>query len=269
MKNFKYLLAGFALISMLAATPVAAQVKLGDGTMLAAEPYFIVTYVEAAPSDAAEVRGMLQKQRDASTGEAGAIRFEVLERVGRPNHFMILEAWENQAARDAHASADHTIAFRKALQPHLYNPYDERPNVGLVAAAPGDVPAGEASNLYVVTHVDIIPPEQFAPCERQVDKAGPCGNELVTKLVADSRKHDGVLRFDALTQANRPNHMTVVEMWESADAQAAHTVSDDVKWFRDSLSAIPPMSGVGADPLFVLNPMTGSLYDERFYTLID
>ena len=78
-----------------------------------------------------------------------------------------------------------------------------------------------------------------------------------------------MIRFDALTQANRPNHMTVVEIWETPAAQEAHTVHDDVKWFRDTLSAIPPMGGVDADPLFVLNPMTGSLYDERFYLLID
>jgi hypothetical protein len=66
--------------------------------------------------------------------------------------------------------------------------------------------------VYVVTHVDIIPTEQFPPCKRQVSDSGPCGIGLVEKLVTDSRKHAGNIRFDALTQANRPNHMTVVGM---------------------------------------------------------
>jgi hypothetical protein len=46
-------------------------------------------------------------------------------------------------------------------------------------------------------------------------------------------------------------------------------VTDDVKMFRDALSGIVPGSGVADDPLFVLNPLTGSLYDERMYKLID
>ena len=53
-----------------------------------------------------------------------------------------------------------------------------------------------------------------------------------------------------------------------AKAQRNHTVSADVKNFRDALSGITPGSGVATDPLFVLNPLTGSLYDERLYRLI-
>ena len=84
-----------------------------------------------------------------------------------------------------------------------------------------------------------------------------------------SRKHKGNLRFDALTQTNRPNHMTVVEMWAADKDQEAHQVTADVKNFRDALSGLVPGSGVAGDPLFLLNPLTGSLYDERLYKLID
>lgn len=171
-------------------------------------------------------------------------------------------------AREAHAKAAHTVKFRKDLQPYLYNPYDERPSVGLVAADPTKVKKGTRATLYVITHADLIPPEQFPPCKRQVDETGPCGNAMLEKLAADSRKQKGMLRFDILTQANRPNHNTIVEMWTSSKTQQAHTVSTEVKNFRDSLSGIRPGSGVNADPLFVLNPLTGSLYDERLYRLI-
>jgi quinol monooxygenase YgiN len=259
---------GLALLASAGASAALAEVKLRDGTVLPEKPYFIVTYIEAAPDAAKKVAALIKKHSAASAKEKGNLRFEGLQRTERRNHFMILETWEDQAAREAHAKAEHTVKFRKDLQPYLYNPYDERPHVGLVAADPKSLRAGTRQTLYVVTHADIIPTEQFAPCKRQVAETGPCGNAIVTKLVNDSRKHDGMLRFDGLTQSNRPNHMTVVEMWTNAKAQQAHTVSADVKNFRDALSGLAPGSGVAADPLFVLNPLTGSLYDERLYRLI-
>ncbi len=151
----------------------------------------------------------------------------------------------------------------------LYSPFDERAHVGLVAGDPAKEKKPGKRAVYVLTHVDIIPPEQFAPCKRQVKETGPCGNDLVTQLVAAGRKDKGNLRFDALTQANRPNHMMVVEVWASAADQAKHTVTKAVKDFRDELSGIPPGSGVASDPTVLLNPLTGSLYDERLYRSVD
>jgi quinol monooxygenase YgiN len=263
------ILSALAILALALLPSAQAEVKLSNGTVLPDKPYFIVTYVEAAPSDASQVTGLLKEQRAASRKDAGNVRFEVLQRVGQPNHFLILEAWMDSGARNAHAKAAHTVAFRKALQPHLYSPYDERPHVGLLAVDPGALPAANANTVFVVTHADIIPPEQFAPCKRQVSEKGPCGNDLILALANASRKHPGNLRFDVLTQANRPNHMTIVEMWRSPRDQAAHEVTSDVKNFRDGLSGIVPGSGVAADPLFVLNPLTGSLYDERVYSLVD
>lgn len=254
----------------LGALPAAyADVKLGNGTLLPDKPYFIVSYIEAAPASAGKVAALLKQQTAASRKDAGNLRAETLQRIGQPNHFVLLEAWADGDARNAHAQAAHTVAFRKALQPHLYNPYDERPHVGLVAVDPAKVAKSTGSTIFVVTHADIIPPEQFAPCKRQVSETGPCGNDLVIGLVNASRKHAGNVRFDALTQANRPNHMTIVEMWNSSKDQDAHQVTADVRNFRDTLSAVVPGSGVAADPLFVLNPLTGSLYDERLYKSID
>jgi quinol monooxygenase YgiN len=62
--------------------------------------------------------------------------------------------------------------------------------------------------------------------------------------------------------------MTVVEMWDDQDAQNAHQVSADKKAFRNELSGIPAEGGVNEDPQFVLNMLTGSLYDERLYKLV-
>lgn len=262
-------LLGLAFLSLVCAPASHADVRLSNGTMLSDKPYFIVTYIEADPAAVTTVAGLLKQQSAASRKEPGNLRAEALQRIGQPNHFVLLEAWTDGDARKAHALAAHTVKFRELLQPHLYNPYDERPHVGLVAIDPQKVVRGTGDTVYVVTHVDIIPPEQFAPCKRQVKESGPCGNELVIGLVNAGRKHSGNLRFDALTQANRPNHMTIVEMWDSPQHQQAHETTVDVKNFRDSLSGIVPGSGVAADPLFVLNPLTGSLYDERLYKTLE
>ena len=72
------------------------------------------------------------------------------------------------------------------------------------------------------------------------------------ELAEASRKDAGSLRFDALTQANRANHMTIVEAWADRKAFDGHIVAPHVKKFREALG-----------------PMSGSLYDERLYELID
>ncbi len=261
----------FASIFLLfgTATVMADDVKLANGTVLSAKPFYIVTYVEVAPNSMKDARALIKQHSAASKKDAGNLRYEALQRIGRKNHFIILEAWTDQDARNAHAKGEHTLTFRKALQPMLYSPFDERAHVGLVAGDPSKEPKPGKGAVYVLTHVDIIPPEQFAPCKRQVKETGPCGNDLVTQLVAAGRKGDGNLRFDALTQANRPNHMELVEVWKSSGAQHKHTVSKAVKDFRDELSGIPPGSGVPSDPTVLLNPLTGSLYDERIYRSID
>ena len=245
-----------------------ADVKLQDGTILSDKPTFIVTYIEADVASSDAVAALIKEQTASSKGEDGNLKFEGLQRIGQDNHFVIFEAWSGPETRAAHAAADHTIAFRNALEPMLYAPYDERPHVGLVAADPATVSAGDASTVYVITHADIIPPEQFAPCKRQVDENGPCGNKMLTDLAGFSRKHDGNMRYDILTQSNRGNHMSVVEMWDSAAAQAAHQNTAEKKAFRNELSGIPAAGGVNPDPQFVLNMLTGSLWDERLFKLM-
>ena len=269
MRHFCKILSGVVLLGLVGTHSALAQVKLSNGTLLPDKPFYIVTYIEIAPSETKKAAALIKKHSAASKQQAGNLRFEALQGTGRRNHFLLLEAWQDRSAREAHAKSAPTIAFRKELHPLLYSPYDERPHAPLVAADPSKIAKGGSGTVYVATHVDIIPPEQFPPCKRQISESGPCGNALVEKLVADSRKHAGNMRFDALTQANRPNHMTVVEMWRNAKDHDAHIVHTDTKHFRDSMSGVAPGSGVAADPLFVINPLSGSLYDEQLYELID
>ena len=57
-----------------------------------------------------------------------------------------------------------------------------------------------------------------------------------------------VAAVQALTQASRTNHMTVVEIWADRKAMEAHSTASHMKQYREKLL-----------------PMSGSLYDERLY----
>jgi quinol monooxygenase YgiN len=228
-------------LHLLLGVVLLAMVTLGlptPGRADDANTAYVVTYIEVAPASAAEARGLLKSYRDASRKEDGGVRFEALQRTDRRNQFAIVEAWKDQKAQAAHASATHTKQFREKLQPLLSTAYDERPHIGL-SVGPPPAAAG-AGALYVVTHVDIIPPQKDN------------GVGMVKALAEAGRQAPGALRFDALTQSSRQNHMTVVETWRDAAAFEAHITAPHMKKFREGLT-----------------PISGSLYDERLYTTID
>lgn len=91
--------------------------------------------------------------------------------------------------------------------------------------------------MVALTHVDLIPTFKDT------------GIPKVKEFAEQSRSTSGNLSFDVLTQANRTNHMTVVESWSTAAAKDAHIAEPFVKAFRETLM-----------------PMSGSLYDERVYS---
>jgi quinol monooxygenase YgiN len=199
-------------------------------------PQYVVSYIETAPNAAAAASKLARIYRDATRNERGVVQFEVFQRLHTPHHFAIVGAWTDTKAFLAQAEAAHTKAFRAALAEHLAAPYDERRhhalNVGPAVAA--------GSGLVVVTHVDIIPTFRDE------------GIASVRELAERSRGTPGNLRFDALTQSNRPNHMTLVEVWRDEAAYHRHLVSTHVRAFREGLL-----------------PRSGSLYDERLYRALD
>jgi quinol monooxygenase YgiN len=199
---------------------------------------YVVSYIEATPTAKDQAADMLRRLAGLSRKDAGSVRFEVLQRIGYPDQFAVLEVWEDIKAQEAHGAAAHTQLFREKVKPLLRAPYDERPHtplsVGSVAAA------GAKGAIYAVTHVDVIP------------KGKDEGTEAVRQLSMASRKDSGNLRFDSLTQTSRPNHMTLVETWKDQTAVTGHSAADHTKQFRDKLG-----------------PLSGALFDERFYHAMD
>ena len=68
-------------------------------------PRYVVTYVEVKPTPRLEAEKLVRQFRDATRKEAGNLRAEALQRIGQMQHFVLLEAWKDQAAVDAHFKA--------------------------------------------------------------------------------------------------------------------------------------------------------------------
>ena len=92
----------------------------------AEEPLYVVTHVDVMPKFTAAGRELLAQFAADSRKDAGAVRIEVFEELGRPNHSTVVEVWESRKAYDDHLAADHTRAYRAKLQPMLGSPFDER-----------------------------------------------------------------------------------------------------------------------------------------------
>jgi quinol monooxygenase YgiN len=207
-----------------------------DDTSAAA--VYLVAYFEVMPPSTAEAVALLRQYREASRMDAGHGQLEVLQQCGRPDHFAIVEMWQDEGVFDAHGSAAHTRTFHGRLQPLRTSPYDERLHQGL---AIGATPARRVPGaIYVLTHADAIPPAK--------DDA----MALLKQLAEASRRDDGGVRFDVLQQRSRLNHFTIVEIWQDQKALEAHVMAAHTRQFRERFQ-----------------PMSGSLYDERLYQALD
>src|SRR5439155_24493902 len=85
---------------------------------------YVIAHVDVSMDP--KVPGLLQRLTEASRKEAGNLRFDVLQHTMRANHFTVIEAWENEKAREAHATSAHAKQYREDLAPFLGSPLDER-----------------------------------------------------------------------------------------------------------------------------------------------
>ena len=195
---------------------------------------YLATYVEVMPNAVASGAALLKQYRDLSFKEDGNLRVDVLAEIERPNRFVIIEAWRDKAALDAHAQATSTLQFRDKLKAIADAPYDERINNGLYIGQGKN--ESQSGAIYVVTHVDVIPPGK--------DDA----MAALKAMSADTANDPGNISYEVLQQVNRANHFTVVEAWTNRKAIDAHAMAAHTRAFRDQLA-----------------PFAGALYDERIY----
>src|SRR5438128_2459801 len=120
-----------------------------------------VAFFEVAPSEVGRVAAALKDYRQAAMKANGAVRINVLQQVGRPNHFAIEEAWRDAASLDAHRSAAETKKLDETVQATRISPFDERLLAGVNVAAPNGTAPPQA--IYVLTHADSIPTDGKRP----------------------------------------------------------------------------------------------------------
>src|SRR5712664_24193 len=199
-------------------------------------PLYVVTYVETKPTSRDETAALLRSYRDASRSAPGNRRSLVVQRVRRPGQFVVVAAWKDKVAWDAHMAAAGTKEFRDKLNALRNAPADDRFH-NVLSVGPMEVASG---SVYAVTHVDVIPPQK--------------DNAIVAlKVLGDAnRAAAGNVRFEIVQQTNRPNHFTVFEIWRSREAFDANGMSAHQREFRDKLAG-----------------MAGALYDERLYEILN
>lgn len=110
------------------------------------------------------------------------------------------------------------------------------PGLLLMNASAQQKADGKSGALYVVTYVDVFP--NFTD---DTIKA-------LRQFATDSRKDQGLVRFEFLQDVVRANHFSIVEVWQSRQAYDAHLTQEHSKRFREKIQA-----GLG------------SPFDERLY----
>jgi quinol monooxygenase YgiN len=203
------------------------------GAQEAAAAVTVVTYVEVHADAAGAGATLLERYRAASRKAQGNAGCAVGQELGRPNRFVIIESWRDEAAFTAHEADAETARWRDRLKAIAHNPPDQRVTHPFAGGGGMD----HRGALYVVTHVDVTPPRQAE-------------TEIALRTMADeSRKDAGNVRYEVLQQKPpRTNHFTIVALWASRAAFEAHEHRPHRALFRETMA-----------------PMLGALYDERLY----
>lgn len=211
---------------------------LGCSAYAQGSAVYLATYIELMPNALHAGAVLLARYRNASREEAGNLRFDVLGEIARDNRFVIVEAWRDRTALDAHALSAAGVQFHEKLKAIQDAPSDERVTHALYLNQGASEHRSDA--IYVVTHIDVIPPGTDA-----------CMAALKA-MSADTAKDPGNISYDVLQQTDHANHFTVVEEWTNREAAETHAMAAHTRAFREKL-----------------RPIAGALYDERFYKALN
>jgi quinol monooxygenase YgiN len=197
-------------------------------------PAYVITYVDVLAGAAAGAARLLEKYREASRSEPGAVAIEVFAQHGRASGFAIAEIWRDGAAFETHSKAAAIEQLKHDLKPLQLAPLDMRVHTAYSVGA--TLAVGVRAPTLLV-HVDVIPSfvEDYA--------------RILQRYIEGTRGESGLARLDIL-QALPPhtNHFTVVEGWLDSAALQAHQRATNAQAYREALA-----------------PMLGALYDERTY----
>ena len=90
------------------------------------QPVYVVAFVDFAPNFQEKGLSLLRDYAADARRAPGVIRFEVVRELSFPNHFTLLEAWEDEASRQAYEYGERTKRLRAEIQPLIGSPFAER-----------------------------------------------------------------------------------------------------------------------------------------------
>ena len=90
------------------------------------DPIVAITHVDVIPPQKDNGVAALKELADASRKQAGNLSFDAWQQNNRPNHFTVVEAWNNRGAFDLHQMQKETREFRTKLATMAGALYDER-----------------------------------------------------------------------------------------------------------------------------------------------
>jgi len=227
MRHVEFFWAAGCVAAALAGAPAFAQSP--------GEAVYAVTYVGISTDWTLQGRGLLKQYRDQSLKEPGVLEFAVMQEASRPDQFMIVQGWKDEAAFKAHEKSSAASLFNFTLEAIRTYPPSQFVVRPFATAAAKPAPAGA---VHMIEHVDIIPPRlaEIQPALKALAQA--------------SQQEPRALRFDIYqVSAPRTNHFAIIGAWADVMAYDAHEVSPQEKAFRAA----------------TLAPLRGNLYDQRLY----
>jgi polar amino acid transport system substrate-binding protein len=204
----------------------------------AADVAYVAIYLDVRQTSIHDAATLTARYVRATRADAGNLRADAYQEIGRPDRLIVMEAWKDLGSFDRHETAEHTLEFRDRLQAIERAPSDQRIAHAFVVD-PTLAAAGRGA-LYVVTHVDVP-----ATLREQAET-------LLKQLSGPSRAGPGHVRYDIYQQNEaRKNHFTIFAVWESRGAFDANGTTRHSLQFRGAIA-----------------PLLGALYDERLYVPI-
>lgn len=91
-------------------------------------PVHIVTFVDITPNNKDAGTAYCKQYVADTRKDAGITSVQLLAQTNRPNHLVIYEVWQNEAAYEKHTTLAHTKDFHTKMVPIIGSPFDERPH---------------------------------------------------------------------------------------------------------------------------------------------
>src|ERR1700722_19917466 len=139
---------------------LAVGIAVGAPARAQTEAVHAVTYLDVSTDWVLQGAGLLKQYRDLSGHQAGNLEFTVMQEINRPNRFVIVEGWKDQAAFDAHEKSADAVRFNFILEAIRNSPPNQHVLRDFATAPARTAPGGGA--VHLVEHVDFTPPSNAA-----------------------------------------------------------------------------------------------------------